>query len=472
MKDMTKITEEGKKLIKVLRTILVEQTEEEEYYKISPQEFEELMKLSGYHGKGLSKIKKFQGKPIWITGDLDLSNTPTDSLGSVKYIDGKLDIRNTNISDLSGITIKSYTWDSGTPIEKKRILELLRKQRQEADYRRQNNEWNIEDGDTVGLKAHALFKHLVNSGDVTELNDEEKEELKQKKSELQVLGKQYDDSEEHDEDLYNRISDLESEVEEIESKAADVYNIIPMKYSNYGLTTFETIDIDDTEKHEYAVGDEEETDEAAYEYAKNYIDEVGIEGFRQHFIEQYLDEDSIRDYFEEYYNDDVRENPEIYFSTDDFQLSDEQKERVEELEEYIEKINGIKSRIEEKQGNLEQEIEDPDEYSRQYDLLQNKIDACETQIENAQEEIDNMEPDENPSEEMISEKVDEMVEDKMRDPADSLTEFGGDIKDYVDLDGLARGLVESDGYGIIGSYDGSYDTEDVDGVTYYIFRIN
>ena len=90
---MTKITEEGKKLIKVLRTILVEQTEEEEYYKISPQEFEELMKLSGYHGKGLSKIKKFQGKPIWITGDLDLSNTPTDSLGSVKYIDGKLDSR-------------------------------------------------------------------------------------------------------------------------------------------------------------------------------------------------------------------------------------------------------------------------------------------------------------------------------------------------------------------------------------------
>ncbi len=74
MKDMTKITEEGKKLIKVLRTILVEQTEEEEYYKISPQEFEELMKLSGYHGKGLSKIKKFQGKPIWVTLSQELSS--------------------------------------------------------------------------------------------------------------------------------------------------------------------------------------------------------------------------------------------------------------------------------------------------------------------------------------------------------------------------------------------------------------
>ena len=74
MRDMTKITEQGKKLMKVLKKVLVEQAEEE-YYKIPAEEFQELMKLSGYHGKGLSKIKKFGGKPIWVTGDLDLSNT-------------------------------------------------------------------------------------------------------------------------------------------------------------------------------------------------------------------------------------------------------------------------------------------------------------------------------------------------------------------------------------------------------------
>ncbi len=40
------------------------------------------------------------------------------------------------------------------------------------------------------------------------------------------------------------------------------------------------------------------------------------------------------------------------------------------------------------------------------------------------------------------------------------------------MDALARGLVESDGYAIMGSYDGVVDTEKVNGTHYYIMRIN
>ena len=105
-------------LRKLVRNI-VEQVEDE-FYKISPEEYLELMKLSGYHGKGISKLPKFQGKPLWITGDLRLNNTPTDSLGNVGYIDGTLDITHTNVSDISGIKVKRYVWDSNTPIERKR----------------------------------------------------------------------------------------------------------------------------------------------------------------------------------------------------------------------------------------------------------------------------------------------------------------------------------------------------------------
>ncbi len=86
---------------KTIKRILIEQSDE--YYKISPKEFEELMKFGEYNGNGVSKLKIFGGRPIWITGDLDLSNTPTNSLGNVRYVEGRLDISKTNISDLSGV---------------------------------------------------------------------------------------------------------------------------------------------------------------------------------------------------------------------------------------------------------------------------------------------------------------------------------------------------------------------------------
>ena len=50
---------------------------EDEYYKISPEEYIELMRYGSYHGKAITKMKKFQGKPLWITGDLNLNDTST-----------------------------------------------------------------------------------------------------------------------------------------------------------------------------------------------------------------------------------------------------------------------------------------------------------------------------------------------------------------------------------------------------------
>ena len=55
---------------------------------------------------------------------------------------------------------------------------------------------------------------------------------------------------------------------------------------------------------------------------------------------------------------------------------------------------------------------------------------------------------------------------------DYLKNLGYGIKEYIDEDELAQGLVDSDGWGIMNSYDGNYDSEEVNGVTYYIMRIN
>ena len=454
-----------------VKNILVEQSEEE-FYKISPEEFKELMKFGSYHGKGVSKLKMFGGKPIWITGDLVLSDTPTDSLGNVKYIDGRLDIRNTKINDLSDVKVNGYIWDGGTPIDRRRRAAIRQEKMNQADERRINNEWDVENGDEEGLKAQALFKHLVSNGDIESISGEKQGELEGLKADLEDLTNRYNEIEGQDDDLANEISDIEEKIQEIQQNSADVYNIIPMKYNYYGLSQFEVIGVDDLEGQEFTVGDEYEMDKAALEYAENYLDEVGIEGLRDHFVEDHLDTDAIEQYFRDFYDDDIRNNLEVYFDESELPNTEEQEERKQELEEYIAKAEGVVKKFEQKQEDLNNKIEDPDEYTKRYDEIQSKIDIIQNHIDNSQEEIDNMESTGQITEDMIEEKVEEMVSDKMNDPKYSLSEFGMDISEYVDMDSLAKGLAASDGYQILASYDGTYDTEYINNEHYYIMRVS
>ena len=60
---------------------------------------------------------------------------------------------------------------------------------------------------------------------------------------------------------------------------------------------------------------------------------------------------------------------------------------------------------------------------------------------------------------MIDEKVEYYV--RRRDPKDWLEELGMDLKEYVDIKGVAKDIVDSDGIGTLSSYDGGYDEETV-----------
>jgi hypothetical protein len=74
--------------------------------------------------------------------------------------------------------------------------------------------------------------------------------------------------------------------------------------------------------------------------------------------------------------------------------------------------------------------------------------------------------------EEIEEKVDEIMRDVMNDPLDKLKEWDIPVKDWVDFDAMAQGMVDSDGYGIMCGYDGSYDSEYVLEKQYIIIRNN
>jgi len=450
------------KLRKLVRNI-VEQVEDE-YYRISPNELTELLKLSGYHMQGVTKLPKFQGKKLWVTGSLDLSNKPIDSLGKIAHVDGTLDISRTKISNIDGVTVKGSIWDTGTPREAQREAKIFREKKNEGEVRRTNKEWDVEDADEIGLKANALLQYLIENGEISVLDDEEQQTLDNLQSQLESLEQQQKDYDTSNEDwqevwdsLQERIEEVEQEIEDVGENDGDVYDIYPTRYAHYGLTQFEVL-MGGFRNKEYSVGDYDEMEEAALVYAKQYIDEVGVDGFRDYFLQDNIDKDYLRDYVTESYEDDVWQNPEVYFNDDDFELTDEEEARKEQLEEYIE-------RMEEEQSNLNDEIEDADEYSDRYDEIQNMIDK-------AQEELDNIEPDKEPTQEMVDRVVEDMVNDALRDPVRYIKDNGLDIKNFIDEDELAKSLVESDGWGIMNGYDGQYDEVTINDTSYYIMRIN
>ena len=275
---------------------------------------------------------------------------------------------------------------------------------------------------------------------------------------LQDLEQEYDNLDDNDErvsELQDAIDETDIEIEELEENDVDVYMMYPQpRYTHYGLQQFEVL-IPGFKDREYTVGTDEEMDAAALQYAKSYVDDIGADGFSESFIEDYLDVDAIVSMAEDDYEYQVRDYPDSYFNDDDYELSPEQEQRIEQLESQIEDL-------EQQQFELDS---DDDNYYEYEEDIQNQIDAL-------QEELDSIEVDTEPTEDMIENKVAELVRDVRRDPLDYLKNYGLDIKEYIDEDELAQGLVDSDGWGIMNSYDGQYDTEEVNGVTYYIMRTN
>jgi len=435
---------------------IVEQVEGD-YYKISPEEYRQLMELGSYHGKAITKMKRFGGKPLWITGDLNLDSTPTDSLGNIGYVEGNLNISRTKVSTIGDTKVKGYVSDYGSPRERIREKKERDDKLAQLEVLRDNNEWALEQGDETGEKAHALFQWLENNGEIEPLSDEDKEKLVILRQKLEDLNKEYDETEDEDKvvELLNDIDNTQEEIDELEENNVDVYMMYPQqRYSHYGLQQFEVL-IDGFKDQEYTVGTEEEMDDAALKYAESYIDDIGVDGFNESFIEDYLDVDAIVNMAEEDYEYQIRDYPEGYFSDDDFELTEEQERRIEELESQI-------ADLEQEQNELDTDREDYDEL---YEDFQNHIDAL-------QEELDGIEVDTEPTEDMIENKVAEYVRDVRRDPLEYLKNLGLPIKEYIDEDELAKGLVASDGWGIMNSYDGNYDSQEVNGVTYYIMRTN
>ena len=387
------------------------------------------MTYASNNGNVFRRMKQYGGKPLYITGDLNLQGMDVTDIGPIGYVDGHLDISNTKVSDIGDLKAKKYISDYNTPRQKIREKRELNAKLAEQESLREDDEWNLENTDELGEKAHALFDYLESNGEIEPLSEDDREKLTILRQKLEDLEKEYEELEDSDRvsELFDAIEETKEEIEELEENDVDVYRMYPnSRYTHYGLTTFQVL-IDGFKDKEYTVGTEEEMERGALEYAKNFIDDVGLDGFRAGFIDDYLDEDEIVRVAEEDYDSQIRDYPESYFDDSDFELTPEQERRIEQLESEI-------ADFEQQQSDLDPDDENYDDF---YADFQNHIDAL-------QEELDSIEVDTEPTEEMIEDKVEEYVRYVRRDPLNYLKEMGLDIKNYIDEDALAQGLVVVD----------------------------
>jgi chemotaxis protein histidine kinase CheA len=359
--------------------------------------------------------------------------------------------------------------------EKKKEQERLRNlearrirnaKNEEADERRINGEWDLTNNiDDIGLKAWALFEYLEGQG----ANVKTKEDFERAREiglEVERLTQEYDNSEDVRTDLLDEISDLEDELQEINDKM-DVYMLLPESYDHYDMTRFEVIG-DDFYGQSFAVGDSDEVETSAVEYVEGLIDDIGYEGFNSSFWKSHLDEDAIVSHAEDVYNEDLYDNPDSYFDDEDRMLDNVQLDQIRNLKSKINSLVKTQNQLREIQNGLD------DTSDERNDEIEEKIESIEETIEELKDEIVDIE--DNPQgdfpQEVIDEKLQTLLNDVKRDPEAYLENYGLLAENFIDKDSFVQGVIDSDGYGMLSSYDGSYDISKVRGTDYYVMRID
>ena len=413
-------------------------------------------------------LKKFDGSETYY-------NAPDDSFRTgwifgTEKLEKILSRINSYISTTFADQLK--IWNDKELAEKER--QRLNREANEREYRqklalaeerRENNEWDLEDTDDIGLKANALFKYLVSINDLEELTPEIKARIVEAERELAQYQEQYDSQENanEDTDLVDNIAALEVELDEYK-ELADVYFLLPVQYGHYGLAQFENI----KDGAEWAVGDESEIEEASREAVEHLLDDVGFQGFRGGFVENYVDEDAVESYIRDFFNFDVYENPDVYLDDSDKEISSSQKEEIAKL------------RQEEIELDSERDNLDPDEFDEDY--IEQRTTEIEERLLEIQDEIEeiNNNPDGDYDEDAIEKAIDNQVYEHSRDLESFVSNFiGTDYfewivnNNFINKEEFIEGVVEADGYGMcLSSYDGDVNEEVVNGRTYYIIRVS
>jgi hypothetical protein len=213
----------------------------------------------------------------------------------------------------------------------------------------------------------------------------------------------------------------------------------------------------------YAIGTEEETKDSCYDSIKDLIDTEGVGFFDPTVVKDNLDKDSVVDYAEEFYRDDIYSEPTSYFDENERMLSNKQTEQIEILKMKVERLeNGIQI-FENNMGGTNDE------------WFSSKISEFEELVEEYETEIEEIEtnPDGDFSDDLIDEKISDILSEVRKNPLSFLNDFGMDYTNFLDKDSLIEDIIDIDGYGqILARYDGEAHEVYVKNELFYIMRID
>jgi hypothetical protein len=286
----------------------------------------------------------------------------------------------------------------------------------ELDEKRQEGEWDVENEDDDSERTEALYENLKQNGEVDMVEDEEGNEVPE-----------------------------------------DKYYIYPSGRATYGYgKQYEWLGGGNGfNPNTYDVYTEDEADDAAKVAIENMLDDMGHEAFSEWVYEDALDTQSWISWLEDFYDDYVRQDPESYDIP--LELSNQQMKQVQQLQANLDSLN----------KRLETE-ELPDD---QYEQIESQIEDLEEYIQNIKDD-----PQGGYDESAIENEINDRVSEWEDDIKGFISNYGYDknfIMDFIDTDSIVNTVVNSDGYGsLLNSYDGDYDTYNINGTEYYVMRVS
>ena len=400
---------------KFFKNYIVEQ--DENLVSVSPEDYLELLENVGGIAERISKLKPYRGKGIVITGPINVTNYKNiGPLTGVVRVMGRLDISHTNISNLNGITVDGYVSDYGSSMWKIKKQQELNEKLSDLDEKRREDEWNVENQDDESERTEAVYKYLNQHDDVDMVEDDEGNEVPE-----------------------------------------DKYYINPNGRATYGYgKQYQWLGGGNGfNPNEYDVYTEDEADSAARQYVEQLVDDSGMDAFSSWAFNDALDDQQWYRWLYDYYDDYVRSSPEDFDIP--LELSNQQMTQVQQLQSNIDSLN--------------KRLESEDLPDEKYEEIEIKIEGLEEIIQEINDDPQG-EYDESSIENEITGRVDEYEDDIFG----FIDHHGSDkdfIMEFIDLDKLTEIVLSSDGYGsMLNSYDGDYDTFNINGTEYYVMRVN
>jgi len=397
-----------------IKDFLLEQ--DENLVTITPDQYLDTLDSVGGIASRVAMLKPFKGKGIVIDGDLDLRNFKNvGPLNGIVRVKGRLDIANTNVASLDGITVDGYVNDHNSTMHINKLRnEKNQKLAKLAQYRR-DDEWNVENGEDESERTEALYDYLIEEG----IPDRIK----------------YDDGSENEEDKYF---------------------IYPNGRGSWGIgKQYEWIGGDSLTPTYYDVYTNNELDNAALRYVENLVDDVGMNAFSSWVWEDSVDKDKWNEWLIDFYEESVYEDPEGY--SVEKELSENQFQQVRQMELTIQGLN--------------KKLQDVNLSDQDREVIETKINGLDQTIEEIKDD-----PEGDYDEDSVRNIAESMASEYDNDIMGFIDHYGFDKKflmEFVDLGEVTETVVNSDGYGqLLSSSGGDAFEANINDAWYFVIPLD